>query len=101
MATAPITSFSPEIKGGIVAPIQESPQGPSGGFADMLKTKIMEVDRLQHAADDAMSEGAVNGATNIHETMIQLEEADLGMRMMLKVRDKALSAYQEIMRMQF
>jgi flagellar hook-basal body complex protein FliE len=76
-------------------------EGPSSGFAEMLKTKIMEVDQLQQGADEAMRKGAVAGATNIHETMVQLEEADIGMRMLLKVRDKALSAYQEIMRMQF
>lgn len=41
------------------------------------------------------------GAEHIHETMIKLEEADLSLRLLAKVRTKALDAYQEIMRMQF
>lgn len=71
------------------------------GFAENLKSSIGAVDKLQHQADQAMQEGAVNGATRIDETMIKLEEADLSLRMLLKVRNKALEAYQEMMRMQF
>jgi flagellar hook-basal body complex protein FliE len=32
--------------------------------------------------------------------MIRLEEADISLRMMVQVRNKAVEAYQEIMRMQ-
>jgi len=82
------------------------PQGETigetaGGFADQLKSKLMEVDQIQHQADKTMQQGAVQGADRIHETMIQLEEADLSLRVMMRVREKALSAYQEVMRMQF
>lgn len=73
----------------------------SSSFGDMLKEKIGEVDNLQHQSDEAMSEGAVEGAKHIDQTMIKLDEADLSLRLMTKVRTKALEAYQEIMRMQF
>jgi len=33
--------------------------------------------------------------------MIRLEEADMGLRMLAKVRNKALDAYHEVMHMQF
>lgn len=71
------------------------------GFSDSLKASIGKVGQLQHQADQAMQEGAVAGATRIDETMIKLEEADISLRMLLKVRNKALEAYQEMMRMQF
>ncbi len=71
------------------------------GFSDTLKASIGAVDKLQHQADSAMQEGAVSGATRIDETMIKLEEADISLRMLLRVRNKALEAYQEMMRMQF
>jgi len=70
-------------------------------FADQLKTKIGEVDQLQHQADSAMAESTVKGASNIHETMIRLEEADMSLRLLTKFRNKALDAYHEVMRMQF
>ena len=76
-------------------------KGTSGSFASELQAKLQESDRLQHDADAAMQEGAVNGANNIHETMIRLEEADISLRLVNKVRSKALDAYHEMMRMQF
>jgi len=37
---------------------------------------------------------------DIHGTMLALEKADLSMRLMLQVRNKLVSAYEEVMRMQ-
>lgn len=76
-------------------------EAEGAGFAGELKAKIQELNTLQNESDQRIQDGAVKGATNIHETMIQLEKADISLRMMTRVRDKALSAYQEIMRMQF
>jgi flagellar hook-basal body complex protein FliE len=70
-------------------------------FGSTLKKEIQEVDRLQQTADQASSEAAVKGATNMHETMIKVEEADIGMRMFLNLRGKAMEAYNEVMKMQF
>jgi flagellar hook-basal body complex protein FliE len=78
------------------------PTGASqASFTDALKNTLQEINQRQQQADVAMSKGAVEGAGNIHESMIQLEEADISTRLLLKVRTKALDAYQEIMRMQF
>jgi len=74
---------------------------PSSPFVDELKDKLREVNTIQNEADDAMKAGAIKGPEGIHETMIQLEEADISLRLLMKVRNKALEAYQEIMRMQF
>ena len=73
----------------------------SGSFLEELKSSIGQVNAMQTQADQAMSESSVNGASNIHDTMIKLEEADMGMRYLAKVRNKALDAYHEIMRMGF
>ena len=70
-------------------------------FADQLKSKISEVNELQNQGDAAMEKAAVKGASGIHETMIHLEEANMGLLLMSKVRNKALDAYHEVMRMQF
>jgi flagellar hook-basal body complex protein FliE len=75
--------------------------GGSDSFAAQLKAKVAEVNQLQAASDAAMTDGAAGGAQDIHETMIRLEEADIGMRLLTKVRNKAVDAYHELMRMQF
>jgi flagellar hook-basal body complex protein FliE len=37
---------------------------------------------------------------NIHELAIQVAQADVAFRLVMEVRDKLISAYQEMMRMQ-
>jgi flagellar hook-basal body complex protein FliE len=82
----------------IVSDAQPSSQP---GFAQELQKSIAQVDDHQHQAEQAMQEGSVKGAGQIDETMIKLEEADISLRMLTKIRNKALDAYQEVMRMQF
>lgn len=74
--------------------------GPEGNFVDVLKDSIAKVNTLHGEANTAI-EGLVKGETkNIHETMIAIEKANVSFNMMIQVRNKLLSAYQEIMRMQ-
>ncbi|SFM47806.1 flagellar hook-basal body complex protein FliE [Thermodesulforhabdus norvegica] len=70
-------------------------------FWEALKDRIEEVDAFQKAADRAMEKGAIQGAEDIHEAMIRLQEAEISLRLFIEVRNKALEAYREIMRMQF
>ncbi len=75
-------------------------QGADGSFVDVLKDSISKVNTLQGEASNAI-EGLVKGETkNIHETMIAIEKASVSFNMMIQVRNKLLSAYEEIMRMQ-
>lgn len=73
----------------------------SPSFSNELKAGIQSVNELQNQANSAMQAEAVSGATNIHETMLKLEEADVSLRLLTRVRSKALDAYHEMMRMQF
>lgn len=69
-------------------------------FYSVLKDSIDQVNGLQQEADKMM-EGLAKGETkNIHETMIAIEKANVSFNMMLQVRNKLLSAYEEVMRMQ-
>jgi len=75
--------------------------GPGkGGFEDMLKESLDKVNTLQGEADKSI-EGIVTGkGTDLHNTMIAIEKADLSFNLMVQVRNKLLAAYEEIMRMQ-
>lgn len=86
--------------------LHEMERGPAGPgkeptFVQELKNAVGQVNTLQNEAEEAMKNGALRGAQNIHETMIALQEAELGLKMLVRFRDKALEAYQEVMRMQF
>jgi len=69
-------------------------------FSDMLTGLVGEVDNQQKVADAAVQEVHAGGAKNLHEAMIAMEQADISIRFMVQVRNKAMEAYQEIMRMQ-
>ncbi|MEO2082408.1 MAG: flagellar hook-basal body complex protein FliE, partial [Desulfurobacteriaceae bacterium] len=47
--------------------------------------------------EEALSEGRIS---NIEEAMFKIERADLSLRLLVEIRNKALESYQEIMRMQ-
>ena len=73
--------------------------GPKGGFGDQLATAVDRVSDQQLKADDKLAKLASGEDTDIHGTMIALEEANITLRTMSTVRDKVVAAYQEIMNM--
>jgi len=93
------------IQGIQLTPLQNTTQKAEvteaeNSFADMLTGLVGEVDNQQKAADAAVQEVHAGGAKNLHEAMIAMEQANISIRFMVQVRNKALEAYQEIMRMQ-
>lgn len=72
--------------------------GADGGFAQSLGDALQKVDELQVSAD-VQAERVAMGGGNLHEMSLALEKADVGMRLAMKVRNKIVDAYQEIMRM--
>ena len=80
-----------------VSPTRETNDtGPS--FSDEFGKALGAVEGLQTAADREVEKVALGGG-NLHETALALEKADIGMRVMTKVRNKLVDAYQEVMRM--
>lgn len=86
-------------------PLQNAPKSPEvdeaeKNFAQMLSGIVGEVENQQKSADNAVQQLHAGGEKNLHEAMIAMEQADISIRFMVQVRNKALEAYQEIMRMQ-
>lgn len=69
-------------------------------FLDYLKNSVSEVNESQKNADKMAANVATGKTENIHETMLALSQAEVEFKMMVQVRNKALEAYQEVMRMQ-
>ncbi len=70
-----------------------------GGFADRMEAAIRSVSDRQVHADAELEKLARGDGTDIHRTMIALQEADVSLRTMVAVRDKVVEAYQQIMNM--
>lgn len=67
-------------------------------FRSELGKAIGEIDKLQTEAD-VQSDAVARGAGNIHEMALALEKADVAMRLAMRVRNKLVDTYNEIMRM--
>jgi flagellar hook-basal body complex protein FliE len=79
----------------------ESVRGTDGtGFGEVLKQSLAAVNSQRQEADELI-EGLVSGQhANIHETMIAMEKAGLSTKLLIKVNNKVLAAYEEIQRLQ-
>jgi flagellar hook-basal body complex protein FliE len=69
-------------------------------FENMLNNAIKDVNKEQIEGYKAMEGLATGKVTNLQEAVQQIEEAELTMKLGLEVKNKALNAYKEVMRMQ-
>ncbi|MBO1510416.1 flagellar hook-basal body complex protein FliE [Metabacillus bambusae] len=69
-------------------------------FADSLKQAINQVNQSQ-IESDKMTEALASGKNvELHDVMITAQKASVSMTLAVEVRNKAIEAYQEMMRMQ-
>jgi flagellar hook-basal body complex protein FliE len=77
----------------------ESSNGP--GFRDVLHSAIDDIQQLEGQAEAKVAGVLAGNGADVHTAMIAVEKADLSFQLMMQVRNKIVSAYQEISRMQF
>lgn len=73
----------------------------AANFSDLLKQSINQVNELQQQGNQlatAFQKGDPN--VQMSEVMVSLQKANVSFQAMLEVRNKLVSAYQEIMNMQ-
>jgi len=84
--------------------IREAPgaarPGGAEGFAQAINHALSSIDGLQkesHASVNRLLNGEVE---DLHKVALEHQRASLAFDLMLQVRNKAVQAYQEVMRMQ-
>jgi flagellar hook-basal body complex protein FliE len=75
-------------------------QGPNENFAGLLSQGLESVQATQKKADDLAVQVADGTLKDPAQYTMAANEASLGLQLTLAVRNKALDAFQEIMRMQ-
>lgn len=68
-------------------------------FMERLESAVLEVNNNQHVADDSV-QAVIEDRLGIHEGMMALGRASTSLKVLAQVRNKAMNAYNEIMRMQ-
>jgi len=69
-------------------------------FQSMLNDAISDVNESQIQGYKSMESIASGKVTNLQEAVQKIEEAELSLKLALEVKNKALNAYKEVMRMQ-
>ena len=72
---------------------------PGADFGSMLKDAIGSLSSLGAQADASSLKLASGEPVDLHEVMLNTEQASLGFQVALQVRNKLVDAYSEIMRM--
>jgi len=80
-------------------PLAGAQQNPTVGFGKLMEEMISKVSDLQNDADKSIQSLATGQGKGLHEVMLSVEKASISFQMLTQVRNKAVEAYQEIMRM--
>ncbi|MFL6451183.1 MAG: flagellar hook-basal body complex protein FliE [Bryobacteraceae bacterium] len=71
-----------------------------GDFSSILKSAINEVENSHASADTSIRNFLSGENGEIHSTVLATQKAELQFELFMQARNKAVSAYQEIMKMQ-
>lgn len=73
---------------------------PSPSFTHFLTDTVSTTNSQLLAADNALQQLASSQAPSLHQTMLTLEEAKLSFQFLEQIRNRLMSAYQDILREQ-
>ena len=75
--------------------------GATGGgdFASVLASSLDNVQAAQSNADSLATQAATGNLQDVHDYMIAANEASLATQMVVTIKNQAVSAFNEIMRM--
>ena len=86
---------------GLASGVAGQPGDAAGtGFAQTMKSAIDHVDAQQHAASDQAAAVESGQSDDLIGAMLSSQEASLSFSMMMQVRNKLMSAFDDIIKMQ-
>ena len=77
------------------------PAEAGGGFSGVLSNALQQVNQLSGGAEQQIGSLLKGGNADMSTVMIAVEKADVAFQLMMQVRNKIVSAYQDIEKMQF
>src|SRR5665213_3132608 len=98
-----ISNLGSSISGAIGMPQLGSVSSASssgGSFQNMLASAIGNVESLQKNAGSAAQDFITGKNEDIHTVALATQQAQLSFELGLQIRNKVVSAYQEVMKMQ-
>lgn len=74
--------------------------GAVSGFANVFEQQLGKVNADLTLAETSLQKLAAGEPVELHDVMIALETARIGVQTMVQVRNRMVEAYQDLMRMQ-
>jgi flagellar hook-basal body complex protein FliE len=97
----PISPISIQAPASIASTIQApGDTKASGEFRGLLQGAIQTVEKTSRDASQAVESFLAGDGQDLHTAILATQRADLAFELGLQVRNKVVSAYQEVMRMQ-
>ena len=103
MIDSPVSSptITPLVPRPSEKPVDQTQKPAEGTFGEWLKSSLAEVNQLQQEADTSAQQLVAGKSKDIHGTMIAMQKSTIAFQLAMEVRNKVVSAYEEIKRMQF
>lgn len=77
-----------------------SSKAPDGAFAESFRDAVNSVNSLQRQAHASAGSFLAGESVDVHSVVLDQQRAQIAFDLLLQVRNKAVQAYQEVMRMQ-
>ena len=98
--SVPISSIRPPVDVSLPSAAAPSQGDSAGVFKDLLQSSITGVERDRVAAQNSVDRFLSGEGEEVHQVAMAAQKAELSFDMFVQVRNKVVSAYQEVMRMQ-
>jgi len=95
LTIANLQTILPEMDG----PSRQTTEASPSPFSDYVKRSLTEVNGQMLDADQAIQDLATGKNQDIHNTMIAMQKAEISFELVLQIRNKLMSAFDEIRRM--
>lgn len=96
----PISSISFPTLPTVVSPTTPGHSAAGTSFQSVLRDAVQNVETSRAQANASVSGYLAGGTQELHSTILATQNADLNFEMFMQVRNKVVSAYEEIMKMQ-
>jgi flagellar hook-basal body complex protein FliE len=80
--------------------VKSAAQKPGLSFEDAIKDALKDVSQIQNDAEKAIHDFSTGEVKDIQTVVIAMEKADISLQTLLSVRNRLVSAYQQISSMQ-
>ncbi|MCF6378242.1 flagellar hook-basal body complex protein FliE [Nocardioides KLBMP 9356] len=95
-----VSGFVPLAAPAVTRPPTAAAPAAGGDFGSMVLNGIERLENVQDTADTLAVRAASGTLPNIHDYTLAATEADVATKLTVAVRNKAIEAFSEIMRMQ-